>query len=120
MTTDRITAYADESVQIDTATSPYLMAAYILPASHWIAFSNAWHDCCVNREPRISFFHAVEAESLTGEFQDVRPEFRNAKVRDLATLIQNHRPPNIQCWVSRQDYSNIVAGRIPREFDDPY
>ena len=117
---DQLMAYADESEQADTALSPYLMAAYLLPASLWIDFSNAWHDCCVNRQPKIDFFHAVEAESRTGQFLSMATDLRNAKVRDLGTLIKKHRLLSYHCWVSRQDYNNIVAGRVPSEVDDPY
>jgi hypothetical protein len=117
---DRLTAHADESEQIDTLHSPYLMAAYILPASKWIGFADEWYHCCVKHKPYIRFFHAVEAESLTGEFLGMSPEFRNAKVRDLAAVIGKWGPANIQCWVSHHDYNAYVAGRIPPELDDPY
>jgi hypothetical protein len=117
---DRFEAYADESEQVDTEQSPYLIAAYVLPASQWLGFADEWHDCCVNRQPKIKFFHAIEAEGLYGEFLGVAPEFRNAKVRDLAAIIRKRHLMNIQCWVSRRDYQSIVAGNVPPELDDPY
>lgn len=113
---DRFVAHADESEERDI----YLIAAYVHMANAWMSFADEWDDRCKNYEPKINFFHAIEAEAGEGEFTGVRREFRNLKVRELAEITKKWAPGSIYCWLNKADYDARYRGMVPSEYDDPY
>ncbi len=113
---DRFVAHTDESEEQDI----YLIAAYVHMADRWMSFADEWNDRCKNHDPKITFFHAVEAEEGSGQFTGIRREFRNLKVRELAAIIQKWIPGSIHCWLNKRDYDAHYRGKVSKEYDDPY
>lgn len=113
-------AFVDESERADTAGSPYVLAAYVLPQDQWALFSEDWN-IALKRDRPIKYFHMKEANGRIGEFFAWPEEFIKCKIRDLIAVIEKHNPMPLWCWLNRDDYKAATNGKLvdPR-IHDPY
>jgi hypothetical protein len=97
----------------------FILAGYVMSVERWIEFDADWIKE-LGRQPTIEFFHSVEAASRTGQFAGSSPELCLCKVNELASVVAKHQPIAIYCALHWSDYKAEIAGRIPKEIDDPY
>lgn len=107
--------YVDESGK-DGKSAYFILGGYVLPADRWTTFSEDWSGV-LNAAPKISYYHASEAEARTGAFKGVAREFVRMKTSDLLTVIEKHEPVGLLSWMKYDDWK-ILRPHVRPSFDD--
>jgi hypothetical protein len=109
--------YFDDSGS-DGQRSPFVVAGYILPVERWTAFSDEWRSEC-DKVPHIEYFKMSEAASGVKQFS-FSSEFRQYKVRALASVIHKHMLPGIVTWMRWEEFRAFNDGLDGPSKDQPY
>ena len=119
-----VDAYFDESLPGQPEPSKtipeFVVVAGFANQSHlWLDFCIEWGRVLELPKP-IGYFHSVEANGKTNEFEGFSADERNAKVIQLLDVIREKRPQPILSAVHPSDYQRLVEefpGVMP---EDPY
>lgn len=115
-----LNGYLDESEGGGTGRGhSYVLAGYVATAPDWIEFSKDWDAVC-KEAPSTPDFHMTKAWGMPGPYKWHSVEDRNAKINDLAGVIDKWASYRVDVVLSRPAYEDIVQGRIPPNLDDPY
>lgn len=111
-------AFVDDSSS-DVGDRRLFLAAYINGAGPWIDFGNKWR-ATLAQNPEISYLKMSEAQNLSGQFRGWSVSERDAKILQLARVIEETRPWSVFCSISRSEYAKIVAPVAPYPLKQPY
>lgn len=111
-------AFVDDSAW-DYGDRRYFLCGYINTAERWIEFSENW-DRVLKEPPEISYFHAVEAQNLRGEFSGWSNAARVRKVVQLAKVIQDSNPWGFSTWFNRSALDGEHLNSVPRVLQHPF
>jgi hypothetical protein len=101
-------AYMDESGNLNSDDSVYVVAGFISTAERWQQFSDEWVN--QNLSVRLKGRKALSKEN-------------NGKASDcwiISELIQKHALYRVECAVHLASYMRCARGRIDRVVDSPY
>jgi hypothetical protein len=96
-----------------------LLSACVHRVSQWTQLSDDWQ-VVLDTSPSIRSFHMREARSFTGSFAGWKSLARDLKLIALTEVILRHRPHVISCWVSREDYNDVMRGSAPFDLRNAY
>src|ERR1017187_8242419 len=113
--------FVDDSRTSDGSghTNVFVLGGFLATADDWIQFSDEWEDTC-DREPKTLDWHMAEAFRIKGRYHWRNETDRDARIRELVTVVLKHTKYRVDCVVSAGNYDRIVKGRLPAEIDDPY
>jgi hypothetical protein len=87
-------AYLDDSREVHPPV--FVLAGYISTAKAWELFSAEW-SAALLEQPTIQYLKMSEAASPpSGQFEGVRPEFINYKLKRLYEIIEKYVLGNFQ------------------------
>jgi hypothetical protein len=67
----------------------FVLVGLVSDSERWAHFSQEWRDC-LDQPPRVAIFKMREAASCTGAFHRFTEEQRNARLRELAQIINRY------------------------------
>ena len=111
-------AFIDDS-RSELDSRNLVLAGYIHNAESWLRFSDDWATA-LNAQPKIDYFHMVEAENLSEQFKDWPKEQRDAKISHLSNVVYEHNPWSVECSVSQTDFNRILKPVVPYDLKNPY
>ena len=103
----------------DATRAPFVLGGFVMEAEKWADFSDDWY-AQVIRQPRIEYFHMIEACSKDRQFEGFSDEFVRCKINDLLGVIEKYQPDGIYTWLEWEDYISIVQPLAPKEMSNPY
>jgi len=98
--------YVDDSGS-DEQSNAFVLAGFMMNATQWAAFSDDW-DAQLRRTPNIDYFKMSEAISRNGEFLGWPREFILCKVKDLLSVIEDHRPVGIGSYLFWPEFAKYM------------
>ncbi len=110
-------AYVDESGGGDGRV--LLLAACVHTYIAWAEFSKDWVTA-LEYPPKISAFHMREARKRVGDFAGWKAIDVDHKVIALTEVIVHHQPHVVSCWVSENDYNELIRGMGPYDVRHAY
>jgi hypothetical protein len=113
-------AFIDDSGS-DQHSAWYVLAGYLGTLEDWDSFDTQW-DTVLREAPSIPYFKSAEAERLRadGHWRGVTREERNAKIDSLIEVIGHFSRRAICARMRRNDYNELVKGKVPKMWDNPY
>jgi Protein of unknown function (DUF3800) len=111
-------AFSDDSAS-ESGDRRLFMAGYVYPEEGWKSFADAWSSA-LRQSPSIDYLHMVEAQNLRDQFAGWKKPQRDAKLRNLANVIQIFRPVSFQFSVSRRDFNHFVKSNSPKPLGKPH
>jgi hypothetical protein len=103
--------FADDSGS-DGIRAPFIIAAYILEAEKWTAFSDEWA-AELKRDPAIQYFKMAEASEREKQFAGVAPEIVKYKIRQLLNVIAKHDLDGVYTQLDWNDFRTIFQPEVP-------
>lgn len=114
-------AFTDDSAA-QSGDRRLFLAGYLHRADAWVSFSQAW-EAELKAWPPIEYLKASEANFLKGEF-DYKKEWdeakRNAKLANLAAIIQHYQPMSFEFSLNRQIYEDELKPISPFGLGRPH
>jgi hypothetical protein len=114
-------AFTDDSAA-QTGDRRLFLAGYLHRADVWAELSDDW-EAELKAWPTVEYFKASEANHLTGQF-DYKSGWdearRNAKVGNLAAIINHHRPLSFQFSINRKLFEDELKPVSPWGFGHPH
>lgn len=111
-------AFADESGG-DGDRRILLLSALIHRYPAWEKFCDDWVSV-LDAPPKISGFHMREARRREKEFANWKAIDLDRKIVALTEVIVRHKPHVVSCWVSEDEYKEIVRGVAPYDLRHAY
>lgn len=97
----------------------FVLAGFVSTADDWKHFSDELESLC-DRDPKTPDFHMAEAYRIKGKYKWKDEAQRDAKIRDLVTVVLKHSRYRVDTVVARPNYEMLVRGKLPQQIDDPY
>lgn len=114
-----LNAFFDES-GTDDKSRAIGIGGFVMQSENWLPFCLEWSEV-LNREPKIEYFHSVEANSFTYQFDGWSREARDEKVIALLDLICKYRPVALPQAIHKAQFES-ARQKYPtsRALPDPY
>jgi Protein of unknown function (DUF3800) len=97
----------------------FVLAGFISFAADWKRFSDELEELC-DCDPQTPDFHMAEAYRIKGKYKWKDESQRDAKIRDIVSLILKHSRYRVDTVLARPNYDMLVRGKLPQQIDDPY
>ena len=112
-------AFVDDSGSGDNKY--FVMAGYVGPVTAWDSFDAPWRSVLAD-DPKIPYFHAVEAQSLRsdGVWAGISETERDSKIDRLIKVIHTSDIQAVYVRLKQADYDEIFRGKVPDKWDSPY
>jgi hypothetical protein len=101
------------------AKGTFALAGYILSVDDWKVFSDQWQQV-LSEQPPLAYLKMKQAATLEGGFKGWRATERDTKLRKLVSVLRNFNVLAVTSSLRGQDYADVVKGRFPAGFDNPY
>lgn len=100
-------------------TRHFLIAALMCHAEAWALFTDEWL-ACLEANPRIKYFKMKEAAGYGGQFHIFTQPQRDAKLRDLARIINRYARCVTYSCIDLDAHAEILEGFTSKPFNEAY
>lgn len=97
----------------------FILAGLIARSEQWAMFSDDWQQC-LDQKPRLRYFKMREAASCTGQFHGLSGPDRDARLRELAAVINCYAKIVTYSGIDLDAHAETWAIRMHRPFNEPY
>jgi hypothetical protein len=114
-----IAAYMDESGTHVTAPV-CVVAGYVGTAEQWVSLVDSWQKALHLPEFNVTEFHATECWAQQGEFSEWSLGKRQSLVRELMSVVLNHRVYGFAQAIDANAYRKYFVPVCDKKIQNPY
>ena len=97
----------------------FALAGFVSTYKNWARFADAW-EAALQADPAIPYFKMSNAYAIRGVFDGWERRAIDGKVAVLTGVIRAHIMVRVSSSMDRRAYNRWVAGKGPKDIDDPY
>jgi len=114
-----IAACMDES-GVHAGAPVCVVAGYVATADQWVSAVDSWQKVLHLPDFNVSVFHATECWAQNNEFSGWALEKRQSLVRELTSVILNHRIYGFAQAIDANAYRKFFAPVCDKKIENPY
>jgi hypothetical protein len=114
-----IAAYMDES-GVHAKAPVCVVAGYVAAADKWVSLVDSWQKVLHLPEFNVTVFHATECWAQDKEFSGWCLEKRQSLVRELSSVVLNHRVYGFAQAIDAKAYRRLFAPVCDKKIQNPY
>lgn len=111
-------AYLDDSGS-DSKSQYYVLAGWVATVPAWESLTDDWQ-AALMLHPPLAYIKATEAYGMSGEFLGWGKDEISGRLAIFGEIVRKHVIAGGGAAVRKQDYEEIIRGKVSKRFDSPY